>query len=49
MPNGNLLPWEFEKGAESISVDVHGSLTLDSDELMVSAVLRGIGLAWMIE
>src|SRR5262245_40565680 len=49
MPSGTLLAWEFNKGAESITVDVHGSLTLDSDALMLPAVLRGFGLAWMFE
>jgi DNA-binding transcriptional LysR family regulator len=49
MPSGDLLRWEFEKNAEAVTVDVPGALTLDADELMVAAALRGVGLAWVNE
>ena len=49
LPGGALIPWELEKGARSLAVDVHGALTLDADELMVAAALAGVGLAWINE
>lgn len=47
MPSGALLPWEFERGGEAITVDVTGALTLDDSDLMSAAALRGAGLAWV--
>lgn len=47
MPSGSPLPWELEKDAKAVTVDVRGALTLDNDELMVAAALRGVGLAWV--
>ena len=45
----NLMPWEFRKGSQEIQVSVHGSLTVNSMDLMVRAVLDGIGLGYTIE
>jgi DNA-binding transcriptional LysR family regulator len=47
MPSGARLPWEFEKGGESVTIEVEGQLRLDAEELVVAAVLRGVGLAWI--
>jgi DNA-binding transcriptional LysR family regulator len=44
-PSGNLLSWEFRKGSETVTVAVDGPLTLDSQEMMVDAAVRGLGLA----
>jgi DNA-binding transcriptional LysR family regulator len=49
MPSGTPLRWELKKKGEAVEVDVHGALTLDADELMIDAALRGLGLAWVVE
>jgi DNA-binding transcriptional LysR family regulator len=49
MPSGAPLRWELGKGAKAVNVDVHGPLTLDSDELVVAAVAAGVGLGWVNE
>ncbi|MFT4064837.1 LysR family transcriptional regulator [Paraburkholderia sp.] len=48
-PGGTILHWEFLKDGESMQVDVDGPLTLDSQELMVDAAVRGLGLAYVWE
>jgi DNA-binding transcriptional LysR family regulator len=45
--SGVMLPWELEKGGKVIEVDVQGRLTLDDEQLVLAAVLGGLGLAWM--
>jgi DNA-binding transcriptional LysR family regulator len=45
-PSGALAKWEFEKEGEELSVDVAGSLTLDSHHLLVEAAVQGLGLVW---
>lgn len=45
--SGAMLPWELEKGGKSIEVDVQGPLTLNDEELVLAAALRGVGLAWL--
>lgn len=45
-PSGSIYKWEFEKRGEATSIDVRGSLTLDSHHLMLEAALQGAGLAW---
>jgi DNA-binding transcriptional LysR family regulator len=49
MPSGAPLRWELVKGSKVLEVDVRGPLTLDTDELVVEAVLGGVGLGWVIE
>lgn len=49
MPSGALLGWELERAGRTITVDVDGPLTLDDGDLMVTAALRGAGLAWVNE
>ncbi|MGH8417947.1 MAG: LysR family transcriptional regulator [Pseudomonas sp.] len=48
-PSGKLLGWEFVKDGETVKVDVTGPLTVDSQELMVVAASRGVGLAYVWE
>jgi DNA-binding transcriptional LysR family regulator len=48
-PSGTIYKWEFAKRGEEESVDVSGSLTLDSHHLMLEAALQGAGLAWTNE
>jgi len=46
---GEVYRWEFEKGRKSLSVAVNGPLIVDDVELLVSAALDGIGLAFVGE
>jgi DNA-binding transcriptional LysR family regulator len=48
-PSGTILNWAFEKDGESIQIEVDGPLTVDSQELMVDAATRGLGLAYVWE
>jgi DNA-binding transcriptional LysR family regulator len=48
-PSGAMFNWAFAKGGETIQVEVDGALTLDSQEIMVDAALRGVGLAFVWE
>jgi DNA-binding transcriptional LysR family regulator len=45
-PSGTIYKWEFEKRGDEQSIDISGSLTLDSHHLMLEATLQGAGLAW---
>jgi DNA-binding transcriptional LysR family regulator len=47
MPSGAPLRWSFEKSGQELELDVPGRLTLDADELIVMAALRGLGVAWL--
>ncbi|MFK3707379.1 LysR family transcriptional regulator [Klebsiella sp. NPDC088457] len=46
-PSGKILNWEFAKEGKMLEVDVTGPLTTDSQELMVDAAARGLGLAYI--
>jgi len=48
-PSGTILNWEFTKEGKTVEVDVTGPLTADSQELMVDAAARGLGLAYVWE
>lgn len=48
-PSGAIYKWEFEKRGEQQSIDVSGSLTLDSHHLMIEAAVQGAGIAWTNE
>jgi DNA-binding transcriptional LysR family regulator len=48
-PSGTIFNWEFSKGGQTLQVEVNGPLTLDSQELMVDAASRGVGLALIWE
>ena len=41
--------WEFEKGRKSLSIAVNGPLVVDDLELVISAAVDGVGLAYMSE
>ena len=46
---GGVYAWEFEKSGRELKVRVDGQLTLSSLELRISAVLAGLGLAYVPE
>jgi DNA-binding transcriptional LysR family regulator len=48
-PSGTLFRWRFEKDGKALEIDVDGPITLSDQELMVSAALDGIGLAFAFE
>lgn len=48
-PSRTIFDWEFRKGREVVQVQVDGPLTLDSQELMVDAAIRGLGIAYVWE
>jgi DNA-binding transcriptional LysR family regulator len=41
--------WEFQKGKKSLSVAVSGPLIVDDLEIVISAAVDGVGLAFMAE
>jgi DNA-binding transcriptional LysR family regulator len=47
--SAGVYRWEFEKGRKSLSVAVNGPLIVDDLELVISAAVDGIGLAYMSE
>lgn len=46
---GTLYRWEFEKHGKPLTVQVSGPLIIDAPDLMISAVLDGVGLAFATE
>lgn len=46
---GNLYRWEFARGRRVLEIAVEGSLTVNDTELMLNAVLDGVGIAYMFE
>ncbi|WP_227247548.1 LysR family transcriptional regulator [Paraburkholderia caribensis] len=48
-PGGTLLNWAFTKDGESVQVEVDGPLTVDNQEMLVDAAVRGLGLAYVWE
>jgi DNA-binding transcriptional LysR family regulator len=46
---GNLYAWEFEKDGQEISVGVEGPLIVNNGGLMVSAAIKGFGIAFVLE
>ncbi|PCG15196.1 MULTISPECIES: LysR family transcriptional regulator [Sphingomonas] len=49
LPNGALHRWHFEKGGESVSIDVAGPITLDESSLSRIAVLDHVGVGYFME
>ena len=49
LPNGAILRWPFEKGANSVQIDVQGSITLDEPSLVRIAAQNGIGFGYVME
>jgi DNA-binding transcriptional LysR family regulator len=47
--SAGVYRWEFEKGRKSLSVAVNGPLIVDDLELVISAAVDGVGLAYMSE
>lgn len=47
--SSGVYRWEFDKGKQSLTVAVNGPLVLDDVELMIRAVIDGVGLAFMAE
>lgn len=48
-PSGRIFNWRFERDGEAIEVEVDGPITLDHQELMIEAALKGAGLAYVWE
>jgi DNA-binding transcriptional LysR family regulator len=46
---GDVYRWEFDKGKKSLSVAVDGPLIVDDVEILVRAVMDGLGLAFLSE
>jgi DNA-binding transcriptional LysR family regulator len=46
-PNGELVPWIFEKEGRRLEVAVEGRLTVNDAELAVKAALDGAGVLYM--
>lgn len=49
LPNGALYRWHFEKGGESVPIDVQGPITLDEASLSRMAALHGLGIGFFME
>jgi DNA-binding transcriptional LysR family regulator len=47
--SGTSYRWEFERGGVEVEIDVAGSLTINDQDLMLSAALDGTGLAYLFE
>jgi DNA-binding transcriptional LysR family regulator len=47
--DGTIQPWVFSKGRQTTEIAVSGSLTVNDVELLVSAALDGVGLAYLAE
>ena len=45
----DVYRWEFQKGKKSLSVAVSGPLIVDDLEIVISATVDGVGLAFMAE
>src|SRR3546814_8719284 len=48
-PRVRLYRWEFEKDGREVSLQLSGPLVLDTPDLMISAALDGVGLAYATE
>jgi DNA-binding transcriptional LysR family regulator len=47
--HGGLLAWEFKRGSRAVNAHVKGRLIFNQNDLIVEAVLAGVGLAWLPE
>ena len=47
--DGSIQPWLFNKGKRQIEVAVDGSLTVNDLDLLTSAVLDGVGIAYVAD
>jgi DNA-binding transcriptional LysR family regulator len=49
MGSAGVYRWEFDKGDQSLTVAVNGSLVTDEIEMTLRAAIDGVGLAFAIE
>ncbi len=49
MPSGALLPWDFERHGEQISIEPPGRLVVGSPGLAIQAAVADAGIAYVIE
>jgi DNA-binding transcriptional LysR family regulator len=47
LPGGKIYRWEFERRGQQFNLDVVGPMTLGDMELMVTAAIDGIGIAFV--
>jgi DNA-binding transcriptional LysR family regulator len=47
--DGSIQPWIFDKGRQHTEIAVEGSLTVNDLELLLSAALDGVGVAYLGE
>lgn len=47
--SGHLYKWQFERGEETLEIDVQGRITLSEQTTIVRAVLDGLGIAYVLE
>src|SRR6201984_2520531 len=47
--SSGVYRWEFEKGRKALTVNPQGPATFDHPELVVQAVLKGVGIATTVE
>ncbi len=49
LPDGALYRWHFERGPDTVQIDVNGPLTLDESAVARAAVLAGTGIGFFFE
>lgn len=49
MSDERMFPWEFEKDGKKIEVLVNGPLIVNDMDMMVNAVMEGVGIGFCIE
>lgn len=49
LPDGSLLRWRFEKDGEELQLDVDGPITLDEASLARIAIIKGVGIGYLME
>lgn len=49
LPDGARYRWQFERGGETLQVEVRGRLTLDEASLARAAALEGAGIGFFME
>jgi DNA-binding transcriptional LysR family regulator len=47
--DGSIQPWIFNKGRQDIEITVEGSLVVNDPELLLSATLDGVGIAYLAQ
>jgi DNA-binding transcriptional LysR family regulator len=49
MHQTSLYAWEFERDGQAFDVQVRGPLTFNEPQLMLDAVLDGLGVGYLLE